>query len=788
MHFSGRTYYKTKKLSSFNLRGRPVLFLTVGLLLLNACRLRDISSLDNNKINLVQYVNPLIGTQSGPELHKGNTSPIASLPFGMNLWTPNTLNPDSNWIYTYDAKKIQGIRCAHQPNPILGDYGAFQLMPTTGELVIDASRRASEYSHANEMATPYSYEVLLSRYNIIAEIVPTLRGGMFKFTFPESESSYILLDALPGEAYLRIIPQQQRIVGFTKNNSGGVPKNFACYFVIEFDKPFLSYTLWNQDSLNSSKREIQGLNVGSAIKFITGRNDEIYAKVATSFVSIPQAIINFNRELEGFTFEQLKIKASQIWNNELNKIVVEGGTNDQKTIFYTSLYRALLLPKIFYEFDETGRMIHYSPFDGRVHDGYLYTDIGFWNAHRSLFPFFTIMYPEMNSNILKGMLNAYREGGWMPIHPSPGYRKFHTGNHATSIFTDAYMKNIRDFDVELAYQSMKKDAIVNPPKYAPGRDGLKPYNDNGYVPYPAYLYATTKTLEYAFDDFNIWKLGSALNKIDDMDLYLSKSLYYQNVFDKERGFMNGRNVDGEWMENFDPIEWGGPFLQGNAWHYTFNVPHDIDGLMNLMGGKKEFTQKLDELFSTPPEFKVGTYKKVIPEMTELVLTDMGQYVHSNSVLHHTMYLYSFTGQPWKTQELINTALNRLYKATPDGLLGDESLGSLSSWFLFSASGFYPLCPGTNEYVIGAPLFDKITFSLENGNTFIIEAPERSADNIYVESMELNGSKYEKNYILHSDIMNGGKLFFEMKSNPNKRLGREENASPFSLFNFQNPAK
>lgn len=374
------------------------------------------------------------------------------------------------------------------------------------------------------------------------------------------------------------------------------------------------------------------------------------------------------------------------------------------------------------------------------------------------------------------------------MYPSPGYRKFGLSNHSGSVFTDSYMKGIRDFDVELAYQAMKKDAIVIPPKYAPGREGLQEYNDNGFVPHDTYTYATTKTLNYAFEDFAIWKLGYELNKLDDIDLYAAKSRNYKSVFHAKWGFMHGKNTSGDWMANFDPIEWGGPFHLGNSWHYTFAVPHDVNGLIHALGGKKDFTQKLDSLFITPPEFKVGTYKKVIPEMTGLVLTDMGQYVHGNPAMHHAMYLYNFLGQAWRTQELLHSSFKKLYKASPDGLLGDEQSAGLSSWFLFSAAGLYPVCPGSNEYVIGAPLFNKVTFQLENGNTFTVEAPDRSESNIYVENLELNGDKHEKHYILHSDIVKGGRLRFEMKNNPNKRFGRDESAAPFSMSDFENAAK
>ncbi len=769
-------------------RGWTAIFFIGVSAIINSCQFKDLSSIDSSKVNLIQYVNPLIGTNSNPDNFSGNVSPIAAMPFGMNLWIPNTVNRDPRWIYSYESNRIKGFRCSHQPSPMLGDYGTFSIMPMSGELIIDPYRRASEFDHNDEIATPYSYGVILKRSNIKVDVVPTLRGGSFNFTFQEASSSYILLDAMNDESYIRIIPQQNRIVGFCKNNSGGVPKNFANYFIMEFDKPFVSYTLWNKDSLNSNKKEIKGTGVGVAVKFLTNRNEKVNLKIATSFISIPQAITNFNSELAEYSFDELKIQANQAWNNELNKIVVEGGTSDQKSLFYTSFYRALLFPKIFYEFDESGKIIHYSPFDGRVHNSFLYTDIGFWNSHRTLFPFFTLMYPEMNSNILKGMTNAYREGGWLPQHPSPGYRKPYLGNHAGAIFVDAVTKGITDFDTDLAYQAIKKDAIVTPPKYAPGRSGLKEYNNIGYVPFPEYQYSVTKTLEYAYDDYCIWKLGDALGRIDEIESYISHAYNYQNLYDSSNRFLIGRSAEGAFDKNFEAKEWGGAYYIGNAWHYNWNVPHDIAGLINLYGGEEEFGKKLDSLFLVPPEFKVGTYRHVIPEMTNMVVTDLGQYSHINPNLQHVAYLYNYIGKPWRTQEILNVFTQKLYRPTPGGLSGDEYVSNLSSWYLFTAMGFYPITAGTNEYVLGAPIFEKVILNLENGKTFTIEAPNRTSDNFYVEDVELNGSELNQNYILHSDVINGGKLKFEMDKNPNKKFGRDESAYPFSLSKFNSLVK
>ena len=395
------------------------------------------------------------------------------------------------------------------------------------------------------------------------------------------------------------------------------------------------------------------------------------------------------------------------------------------------------------------------------------------------------MYQETASNILKGILNAYREGAWLPGWSSPGYRNKGIGGFAGVLFTDAYIKGITDFDSELAYQAMKKDAIVMPPKYAPGRDGLNYYNQYHYIPYPEFSGATTKTMSYAFQDFCIWRLGKELGKTDDISEYKVKSLNYRYLLDEKIGFARGKNKEGLWHEPFDPLEWGGPFEIGNAWQNTWMAVHDVEGLTRALGGKDRFDEKLDSLFLTPSEFKVGSYKKVIHQMTEMVLSDLGQYAHSCSNTRHISYLYNYTGNPWKTQQRVRQISNKLYRTSPDGYSGDDDNGQLSSWYVFSAMGFYPVCPGSAEYALGAPIFRKVTMQLENGNQFVIEAPENSNQNFYVEEMELNGNKYDKNFISHFDIMNGGKLKFDMDNKPNKRRGRDLESSPFSLSNHQN---
>jgi len=771
-----------KRNSSFPLStsSHQLLLLLGALFILSDCQFRDFSRIQNDQSNLVQFVSPTVGTQSDFELSNGNTYPAVAHPWGMNFWTPQTEPNDSRWIYKHDAKSINGFRCTHQPSPWMGDYGAFAIMPAEGQLAIDEKKRALNFYHTSERSLPNYYEVDFYEKKITAEMTATARGGMMRFTFPESQSSWVLVDAFPGGSYIKVTPRSQRVVGICRNNSGGTLQKFAMYFVLDFDKPFESFKLWNNDSIKNLQREIEGDHAGIALKFSTFKNEQVNVRIATSFVSLPQAVINLNREVTRYSFDQLKIKLHQTWNTELNKIIIEGASAEQRDMFYTSLYRMMLFPRMFYDIGEEGKMIHYSPFNGSERQGYMFVDVGYWDVFRGLFPFYTIMYPERTGYVMQGILNAYKEGGYLPIWPSPGYRQVMIGSHSASLFADAYMKGIDNFDIDLAFQAMKKNAFVTSPSWAPGRDGIEEYNKNGYVPYPKYREATSKTLEYAYDDFCILQLAKELNQLDDISQFREKALNYRHVFDSSTNFMRGRNTNGDWHEPFDPIEWGGPFTEGNAWHYTWSVFHDVEGLKNMMGGNDKFIEKLDEVFTTPSEFKVGTYGKVIHEMTEMVLANKGQYAHGNQPIQHMPYLYAFTDQPWKTQKWVRSIMNDLYKPTPDGYCGDEDNGQMSAWYVLSALGFYSVTPGHPSYVLGSPLFKKATLNLSNGNKLEIEAIDNSAENIYVEKVELNGSRYDKNWISHEDIMKGGKLTFYMDNKPERRRGTKKESYPYSL--------
>ena len=730
------------------------------------------------KENLENYVNPLIGTDSSYKLSNGNTYPSISLPFGMTAWPPQTC--EKHWIYTYKTDSIQGLRATHQPSPWIADYGNFSIMPVVGKLRVDTRDRASNFSHENEKALPYYYRVELERYNVKAELSPTTRCSFIRLTFPKSDSSFVLIDAHPEGSFVKIFPEENKIVGYTRSNNGGTPDNFACYFVTVFDKAFMSHGTWSSGVIQLDSIDKKSEHVGAFVKFKTYKNEVINLKIGTSFISIKQAEKNLKNEIGDLSFDKIKDRAQKVWNTELSKIQIEGCTDEQKVVFYTAFYRCLLFPRVWYEIDDRGNPNHFSPYDGKIYTGFMYTDTGFWDTFRAVFPFFTILYPKRDAEIIQGLINAYDEGGWFPKWMSPGYRDCMIGTHVASVIADAYFKGIREFDVNKAYEAMVKDAMVISNQGGRGRLGIEYFKNLGYVPADKIGEAVSRTLEFAYDDFCVAKMAKELGKKDDYELFINRSMNYKNVFDKSTGFMRGRKQDGSWIEPFSPIEWGGSYTEGCAWHYSWSVQHDIQGLINLIGGKEAFSRKLDALFSNPPNFKVGSYRHVIHEMTEMVQANMGQYAHGNEPVHHVIYLYNYSSQSWKAQKWVRKVMDELYGPDQDGLCGDEDNGQMSAWYIFSALGFYPVCPGEPSYVIGSPKFSKATVHLPNGKTFIVEAHNNSKSNRFIQSVKLNEKEYTKTWISHSAIVDGSKLEFVMGPEPNKKWGNSSEDVPFSL--------
>ena len=752
----------------------------------------------------VKYVNPLIGTDTSFELSNGNTYPAIARPWGMNFWTPQTGKMGDGWGYTYKAEHIVGFKQTHQPSPWINDYAAFSLMPSIGKLSVLENERKTRFNHDNEIVEPHYYSVILDDLNTKVEFTVTERSSFFRFHFPRTADANIIIDAFFKNSEIKVIPNENKIIGIAKNNFGGVPENFANYFVIEFDRPFKKSGVWDGKGNIFSKNHLKGKHVGAYVSFNNEKKetsiyppiktqefyDIIEVKVSSSFISHEQAWINLKRELpENKNFSEILSEGRKSWNDELSKIKVETENTEygisNKTKFYSSFYRTILFPRQFHEYNEDGKQIHYSPYNGKVLDGPLYTDNGFWDTFRAVFPFYTILYPEKLGEIMQGiMVNPYKESGWLPEWSSPGHRDCMIGSNSASIIAEAYIKGIENFDINTAYNGIINSSENEGPVSSVGRKGAFEYNKLGYIPFDSSINENVaRTLEYAYNDFSIWKLAVELDRPkNEIRLFKERANNYKNVFDSSTNFMRGKLKNGNFQSPFVPDAWGGAFTEGSSWHYTWSVLHDPQGLINLMGGRKDFVKKLDEVFTSEPTSDYSYYGFKIHEILEMELLNMGQYAHGNQPIQHAIYFYNYAQEPWKTQEKIRYVLDNLYGAEPDGYCGDEDNGQTSAWFLFSSLGFYPVAPVTMEYIIGSPLFEYAEISLPNGKKFVIDSSKNSIENIYVDKVKLNEKYYDKNWIHHKDLTDGGKLMFDMKNTPNLNWGSSKSSIPYSMSN------
>ena len=730
----------------------------------------------------VDYVSTLVGTQSSYAISTGNTYPAVCMPWGMNFWTPQTGKMGDGWTYTYTADKLRGFKQTHQPSPWINDYGQFTIMPETGEApVFDEEKRASWFSHKAEVATPYYYRAYLADYDVVTELAPTERAAIMRITFPENKS-YVVVDAFDKGSYVKIMPKERMIVGYTTKNSGGVPQNFKNYFVMKFDKDF-TYTAAVADGhINTADVKAECNHAGGIVGFKTSRGEQVNVRIASSFISEEQALENL-KELGSDSFDEVKARGRNTWNDVLSRIEVKSDDIDHLRTFYSCLYRSVLFPRSFYEKNAKGEIVHYSPYNGEVLPGYMFTDTGFWDTFRCLFPLLNVMYPSMNEKMQAGLVNAYKESGFLPEWASPGHRGCMVGNNSASIVADAYLCGLKNYDAETLWQAVVHGAnAVHPTVSSTGRLGYEYYNKLGYVPYDVKINENVaRTLEYAYDDWCIYEFGKALGKSKkELEPFRKRAFNYRNVFDSESKLMRGRLKNGKFQSPFSPLKWGDAFTEGNAWHYTWSVFHDPAGLIQLMGGKQTFNHMLDSVFNVPPLFDDSYYGSVIHEIREMQIMNMGNYAHGNQPIQHMIYLYGYSGQPWKTQYWIRQTMQRMYNANPDGYCGDEDNGQTSAWYVFSAMGFYPVCPGSGEYVLGAPYFDEMTLHLENGRTVSIKANGNTDDNCYVNTLTLNGQPYSKNYIKRSDLMQGAQFVYNMSAKPNYSRGTAESDAPYSF--------
>ena len=728
----------------------------------------------------VDYVSTLVGTASKFALSTGNTYPAIAMPWGMNFWVPQTGKMGNGWTYVYWADKIRGFKQTHQPSPWINDYGQFSVMPVTGEAVFDEEKRASWFSHKAEVARPYYYKVYLADHDVTAELAPTERAVAMRFTFPQTDKAYIVLDAFDKGSHAEIIPSKNMIVGYTTKNSGGVPENFKNYFVLVFDRPFKYTAAVTDGNIDTSSLSSTSNHSGAIVGFSTKRGEQVNVRVASSFISPEQALLNL-KELGDDGIDEVSARGRARWNEVLGRVEVSDDNTDNLRTFYSCLYRSLLFPRSFYETDADGRVMHYSPYNGKVLPGYMFTDTGFWDTFRSLFPFLNLMYPSMNEKMQEGLVNAYKESGFLPEWASPGHRGCMVGNNSASVVADAYLKGLRGYDAETLWEAVKHGAnAVHPKVSSTGRLGFEEYNSLGYVPCDKHSQSVARTLEYAYDDWCIYRFGKALGKSDkELKQYRTNAMNYKNVFDSSTSLMRGRKADGSFESPFDPTAWSRSFTEGDSWHWSWCVFHDPQGLIGLMGGKQKFNSMLDSVFVVYPDV---SSRGIIHEMREMQVMNMGQYAHGNQPIQHMIYLYAYSGQPWKTQYWIREVMDKLYNANPDGYCGDEDNGQTSAWYVFSAMGFYPVCPGSNQYVLGTPYFNKVTLHLENGNTMTIKAEGNSRSNRYIDSMTLNGKTYTKNYLTHADIMKGGSIVCAMSAEPNRSRGTQEADFPYSFTN------
>ena len=744
---------------------------------LSACCKNDIDFVESP----ADLVSTLVGTESTYELSTGNTYPAVAMPWGMNFWTPQTGKNGDGWTYQYDATKIRGLKQTHQPSPWINDYGAFSIMPVTTGPVFDENERESWFSHKAEVAAPYYYKVYLAEHDVVAEIAPTERAAAIRLTYPEKDMSYLVVDGYAGGSFVKVIPEENKIIGYVTNNHGGVPENFKNWFVVVSDTPFEKVETIAGDKV-TGKMETSADHALAMVGFKTVRGQVVNLRVASSFISIDQAQINL-REVEAKSFDAVKNACRDSWNAALGRIQVSDTNIDRIRTFYSCLYRSLLFPRDLSEVNANGERVHYSPYNGEVKLGYMTTDTGFWDTFRSLFPLMNLVYPDQSVKVQEGLVNAYLESGFLPEWASPGHRGCMVGNNSASVVADAYVNGIRGYDAEKLWEAVTSDAHkVHPEVSSTGRLGWEYYDSLGYVPCNVGIKENAaRTLEYAYNDWCIYMFGKALGKPEsELEPYRKAALNYRNLYDAEYKLMVGRNEDGSFARPFSPLKWGGDFTEGNSLHYTWSVFQDPQGLIDLMGGDEPFSEMMDSVFNIPPVFDDSYYGFPIHEIREMQVMNMGNYAHGNQPIQHFIYLYDWCGQPWKAQARIREVMDKFYTAAPDGYCGDEDNGQTSAWYVFSAMGFYPVCPASGEFAVGTPLFKHVKVNMPSGKSFIVNAAENSNDNFYIGSMKVNGREQDRTFLTYDELAAGASVDFAMTPVPDKSRATSAGARPYSF--------
>lgn len=707
-------------------------------------------------------VRPLQGTRSHFAFSYGNCLPLVARPWGMAHWSLQT--DEGPWLFNYDAQQLQGIRCTHQPSPWMGDYGHLALFPCPVDAPIAATERASAYRRHEATIRPDRLCAALVRYAITFELVPSARGALLRCTFPAGTAPALLLQPFAGESGVTITPLGE-VRLFTRANNGGVQPDFACYYDIVADTALDGWQIVHGTQAGAQEPMAAGERVGVKLLFAaTDSAQTITFQIAQSFISAEQATVTRRRELSG-SFDVLHSDATSAWQTLLDRVTIAGATAAQQQTFATCLYRSLLFPRALHEIDAADQVIHACPYGGGIRPGVLYTDNGFWDTFRTVYPLLALLYPAQLAEIMEGWTNAAGAGGWLPTWASPGYRSCMIGTHLDAIIADAYLRGVTGFAIERAYAAALRDCTYEgEPHGLYGRRGQEAFIALGYVPADQFDHAAARTQEYAYTDWAVAQLARALGKDSDAAQLEPRGQHYRNTFDAEVGFMRGRRADGSWLA-FDPLAWDtDAYVEGGAWQYSWQVPHDIPGLIEVMGGAEAFVAKLDTMLDLPPQFGVGGYGFEIHEMTEMAVADFGQYAHSNQPVHHVLYLYSYAGRPDRTQALVRRVLDELYSAEADGLPGDEDNGEMSAWYILSALGLYPVCPGKPTFTLGSPLFARATITLENGAMLTIDAPGNSPTSGLVQDVLWQGQLIAAAEIAHSLLAGGGTLTFQMQPN------------------------
>ena len=733
------------------------IFLSLLLILLFSC---------TSKIRTHDYVNlvdPIIGTGG-----HGHTFPGATVPFGMVQISPDTRweDWDGSSGYHFSDKTIMGFSQTHLSGTGAPEYCDVLLMPTVGKVKIlpgdennPKSGYRSAYSHNNEHATAGYYSVILDDNNVKAELTATTRSGFHRYTFPASDSSNIIIDLKNRD---HVIESNIEIISDTEIQGLRRSKRWAddqyVYFYAKFSKPFKKTGIALNDSLVAGIKKAQGTNIRAFVQFRTKDQEEVLVKIGISAVDIAGARKNLETENPGWNFEKVANAAKEKWNTFLSKIEVEGGSEKQQRIFYTALYHTAIAPNIFMDVDNRYRGV-----DHKVHkaEGFInYTVFSLWDTFRANMPLYTIIDPARYQEFIKTFLEMYRISGVLPQWELAGNNTATMiGYHTHSVILDGYMKGIRGFDENLAFEAMKKRV-----------QDIGYYKDLGYIPADKEGGSVSEVMEYSYNDWSVSRMAKLLNKAEDFHDYSYRSQFYKNMFDASTGFMRPKNSDREWVTPFDPSEGSEHFVEGNSFQYSLFAPHDVNGLIDLIGGDKKFIGWLDTLFT-----KQSKHDGNVIDASGLI----GQYAHGNEPSHHMAYLYNYAGVPWKTQAIIRQILDTLYDDQPNGLSGNEDCGQMSAWYILSAMGFYQVCPGTPDYVIGTPIFDKVTINLENGKKFTVKAINPSSENKYIQSVTLNGTSYTKSYFTHQDILDGAEFVFTMGASPNKSWGSEMKDRPSS---------